>query len=115
MIIINRATPQKSSASVCKPQETGPCNLSMPNNSVYARFMWYLRLLTYNGFVVVIDNHLNTDPTIIQDVNLWVKVIHIFWSFFVLMITFVLDSYLALNQSCNGTSLGSGKFCKVCS
>ena len=47
----------------------------MPNDpSVYVRYMWYLRLLTYNGFVVLIDNHLNSDPTITKDVNLWVQV-----------------------------------------
>ena len=47
----------------------------MPNDpSVYVRFMWYLRLLTYNGFVVVPDNHLNADPTIVADAGLWLKV-----------------------------------------
>ena len=56
-------------------QASGPCNLGMPNSpSVYDRFMWYLRLLTYNGFVVVIDNHLNDDPTITLDADLWLKV-----------------------------------------
>ena len=56
------------------PQASGPCNLGMPNTSVYARYMWYLRLLTYNGFVVVIDNHLNSDPTITKSTRTWVKV-----------------------------------------
>ena len=46
----------------------------MPNGSVYDRYMWYLRLLTYNGFVVLADNHLNSDPTITIDVNLWLQV-----------------------------------------
>ena len=46
----------------------------MPNDSVYNRYLWYVRLLTYNGFVVLIDNHLNSDPTITKDVNLWVQV-----------------------------------------
>ena len=46
----------------------------MPNGSVYARYLWYLRLLTYNGFVVVVDNHLNPDPTITKDVQLWAQV-----------------------------------------
>lgn len=36
--------------------------------------MWYLRLLTYNGFVVLVDNHLNSDPTITLDADLWAKV-----------------------------------------
>ena len=57
------------------PQASGPCNLGMPNDpSVYVRYMWYVRLLTYNGFVVLIDNHLNSDPTITKDVNLWAQV-----------------------------------------
>ena len=56
-------------------QAQGPCNLGMPNSpSVYDRFTWYLRLLAYNGFVVVIDNHLIDDPTITVDPNLWLKV-----------------------------------------
>ena len=47
----------------------------MPNvPSVYTRFMWYVRLLTYNGFVVLIDNHLNSDGTITRDQGLWVQV-----------------------------------------
>jgi hypothetical protein len=58
-------------------QASGPCNLAMPNNpSVYVRYLWYVRLLTYNGFVVLVDNHLNSDPTITKDVNLWVKARH---------------------------------------
>ena len=56
-------------------QDSGPCNLGMPNNgTVYERYLWYVRLLTYNGFVVLIDNHLNSDATIVKDVNLWVQV-----------------------------------------
>ena len=56
-------------------QASGPCNLGMPAGpSVYDRFMWFLRLLSYNGFTVVVDNHLNSDPTIMKDVNLWVQV-----------------------------------------
>ena len=56
-------------------QATGPCNLGMPNvPSVYTRYMWYVRLLTYNGFVVLIDNHLNSDGTITRDQGLWVQV-----------------------------------------
>ena len=48
----------------------------MPNGaSVYDRFFWYLRLLTYNGFVVIIDNHLNSDPTIVNTgVETWFSV-----------------------------------------
>ncbi len=43
--------------------------------SVYERFFWYLRLLTYNGFVVLIDNHLNSDPTIVNaGVDTWFSV-----------------------------------------
>ena len=48
----------------------------MPNGpSVYQRYFWYLRLLTYNGFVVLVDNHLNSDPTIINaGVDTWFSV-----------------------------------------
>ena len=57
-------------------QADGPCNLEMPNGpSVYERYFWYLRLLTYNGFVVLVDNHLNSDPTIINaGVDTWFSV-----------------------------------------
>lgn len=59
------------------PQASGPCNLGMPNGaSVYDRFFWYLRLFTYNGFVVLLDNHLNADPTITLDADLWLSVCH---------------------------------------
>ncbi len=48
----------------------------MPNSpSVYQRYLWYLRLLTYNGFVVLADNHLNSDGTIVNaGVDTWVSV-----------------------------------------
>ena len=57
-------------------QASGPCNLEMPNGpSVYQRYLWYLRLLTYNGFVVLADNHLNSDGTIVNTgVDTWVSV-----------------------------------------
>ena len=63
-------------SSVSSAQASGPCNLEMPNGpSVYQRYLWYLRLLTYNGFVVLADNHLNSDGTIVNaGVDTWVSV-----------------------------------------
>lgn len=56
-------------------QASASCNLGVPNGvSIYDRYMWFLRLFTYNGFVVVADNHLNSDPTITVDANLWLQV-----------------------------------------
>ncbi len=62
--------------AVSSAQASGPCNLEMPNGpSVYQRYLWYLRLLTYNGFVVLADNHLNSDGTIVNaGVDTWVSV-----------------------------------------
>ncbi len=39
------------------------CNEALPNNTVYARFLYVIRFLTANGFYVLIDNHLSFDST----------------------------------------------------
>ena len=41
----------------------GTCNADLPNTSVYTRFLYTVRYLAANGFYVVLDNQLNTDPT----------------------------------------------------
>lgn len=40
---------------------SGTCNLNLPNSSVYARFIYIIRYLTRQGFYVIIDDHFNVD------------------------------------------------------
>ena len=49
----------------------GVCNEQVPNNSVYARFLWVVRFLTHNNFYVVIDNHLANDNTAATNPAQW--------------------------------------------
>ena len=49
----------------------GVCNEQVPNNSVYARFLWVVRFLTHNNFYVVIDNHLSNDNTALANPAQW--------------------------------------------
>ncbi|CAL5222764.1 g5176 [Coccomyxa viridis] len=50
----------------------GTCNANMPNNSVYTRFLYVIKVLVDNGFYVLIDNHLNTDSTAVDNPTGWV-------------------------------------------
>jgi hypothetical protein len=54
-------------------QRSGACNEPLPNTNVYARFLYFIRYLTHNGFYVIIDNHLNVDTLAIDDPQLWVN------------------------------------------
>ena len=40
---------------------SGTCNLNLPNSSVYARFIYIIRYLSRQGFYLIIDNHFNVD------------------------------------------------------
>ena len=53
----------------------GYCNEAYPSSpTTYARFLWAVRMLTRNGLVVLIDNHLNSDNTVTQNQGLWLQV-----------------------------------------
>jgi hypothetical protein len=43
------------------------CNAALPNNTVYARFLYVIKFLTANGFYVLIDNHLSYDDTAVTN------------------------------------------------
>jgi len=52
----------------------GTCNAYLPNPPrALERFIWVVRFLTRNGFVVVLDNHANLDDTVITDNAFWVR------------------------------------------
>ncbi|CAL5227268.1 g10199 [Coccomyxa viridis] len=51
---------------------SGICNANMPNDSVYARFLYVIKVLVDNGFYVLIDNHLNLDSTAVDNPIGWV-------------------------------------------
>ncbi|KAK9838511.1 hypothetical protein WJX81_004175 [Elliptochloris bilobata] len=63
--------PQQAAPSGSTGAADGVCNEQVPNNSVYARFLWVLRFLTHNGFYVVIDNHLSVDNTAVANPQQW--------------------------------------------
>ena len=43
------------------------CNDYVPNNSVYTRFLYVVGYLARQGFYILIDNHSNTDPTVVNN------------------------------------------------
>lgn len=62
------------------------CNGYVPNNTTLARFLWTVGVLARNGFIVVLDQHLNTDTTLMEDQALWLQArIRCLCTFFVLM------------------------------
>mmetsp|Transcript_13633 Transcript_13633/g.41196 ORF Transcript_13633/g.41196 Transcript_13633/m.41196 type:complete len:948 (-) Transcript_13633:1152-3995(-) len=50
---------------------TNTCNYAMPNDSVFNRFLWFINFLARNGWYVLIDNHLNSDGTILDSSTQW--------------------------------------------
>ncbi len=50
---------------------SGTCNALVPNNSGYNRFLWSVKFLVDNGFLVLIDNHLNLDSTAVDNPTQW--------------------------------------------
>ena len=58
------------------PQTQGVCNDYLPNDTVLNRFLWVVQYFARNGMYVIIDNHVNLDPTVIEDPAQWVK----YWS-----------------------------------
>lgn len=68
---INAATnapPPKSPAPVI----SGVCNSYLPSNTIIDRYLYVVRYFAANGFYVIVDNHLNVDPTAINNPQLWV-------------------------------------------
>lgn len=55
------------------PQTQGVCNDYLPNDTVLNRFLYVIRFFAQNGFYVLIDNHLNLDPTAVQNPTGWVQ------------------------------------------
>ena len=54
-------------------QTPGICNSDLPNSSVFDRFLYVIRFFARNGLYVMIDNHLNLDPTAVQDPIKWAQ------------------------------------------
>ena len=54
----------------------GTCNSYLPNDSTFNRFLWMVNFLARNGFYVVIENHVNMDPTAVIDPMLGLKGAH---------------------------------------
>jgi len=51
----------------------GTCNALVPNDSNYKRFLWVVKAMVDNGFIVLIDNHLNLDSTATDNPTAWVQ------------------------------------------
>lgn len=59
-------------------QVPGTCNAYLPQDSTINRFLAIVRYFAQNQFYIVVDNHLNLDPTAIQDPTAWVN----YWKMF---------------------------------
>ena len=46
---------------------SGICNDYVPNDQVYTRFLYVIGYLARQGFYILIDNHANTDPTVVNN------------------------------------------------
>lgn len=53
------------------PQTPGLCSSELPNDSTINRFLYIVRFFAQQGIYVVVDNHLNLDPTAIEDPTAW--------------------------------------------
>ena len=59
---------------VAPPTQTpGTCNAYLPQDTTINRFLAIIRYFAQNNFYVIIDNHLNLDPTAINDPAGWAK------------------------------------------
>ena len=55
------------------PLTQGVCSANLPSDSVLNRFLYVIRFFAQNDFYVLVDNHLNMDPTAIQDPTGWAQ------------------------------------------
>lgn len=46
----------------------------LPSSSTFERFLWVVGFLARNDFIVVLDNHLNTDKSLLESQPLWLQV-----------------------------------------
>lgn len=46
----------------------------VPNTNTLARFLWVVGVLVRNDFIVMLDNHLNTDNSIMLSQSQWLQV-----------------------------------------
>mmetsp|Transcript_3804 Transcript_3804/g.10936 ORF Transcript_3804/g.10936 Transcript_3804/m.10936 type:complete len:758 (-) Transcript_3804:1267-3540(-) len=51
----------------------GSCNGYLPNDTTLSRFLWVIGFLARNNFVIMIDNHLNLDTSILDNRVLWLS------------------------------------------
>ena len=49
----------------------GMCNDYLPQDSTRHRFIWTVQFLAHNGFYVVIDDHMRTDTTVLDNAAAW--------------------------------------------
>ena len=52
----------------------GSCDDYLPTDSTFGRFIWNINMLARNGIYVLLDNHSNFDPTIVDDYSAWLLV-----------------------------------------
>ena len=53
--------------------QSGTCNDLVPNDSSFRRYLWVIKQAVDNGFMVLIDNHLNLDSTATDNADNWVN------------------------------------------
>ena len=55
------------------PAVSGTCNSYLPSDTILNRFLYVVKYYVQNGFYVLVDNHLNVDPTAVNNPTLWVQ------------------------------------------
>ena len=53
---------------------SGICNAYLRGLSTFQRLLWVVAFLARNDFAVVLVNHLQRDPTLLQNRTTWVQV-----------------------------------------
>lgn len=79
-IVMATTDPSVNAASAIPPSPKSPapvlsgvCNSYLPSDTILNRYLYVVRYYAQNGFYVLIDNHLNVDPTAVNDPTLWVQ------------------------------------------
>lgn len=55
------------------PALNGMCSAYLPSNSTFDRLVYTAQFFAKNGFYVVLDNHINTDDTLLRDRRVWLS------------------------------------------
>ncbi len=57
----------------CKLCATGVCSDYLDVGTTFNRLVYVVKLLTHNGFYVLLDNQFNLDTTVLDNQNQWLS------------------------------------------